>query len=45
LQNIQHHLGPEHAGDRRLYMVKLTFLLVFVIAPGPHISIGIRTDP
>src|ERR1700681_4528697 len=39
LQNVQHYLGPEHAGDRRLYVVELTFLLVFVIAPrSPHIN-------
>src|SRR5882762_4542637 len=39
LQNIQHHLWPEHTRYRRLDVVELTFLLVFVIAPGsPHID-------
>ena len=33
LQDVEHHLGPQHIGNRRLDVVKLAFLLVFLVAP------------
>ena len=39
LQDVEHHFGPEHAGDRCLHVVKLAFFLVFLVAPwAPHVD-------